>query len=143
MKVMCTEKQIYSAPLVLPFNLENALSEDNYIYTLYCEDTVGITLTPLKTYDVYAILCVNRTVYYLLDNQKDNISFYPAELFRVIERNRNSDWMDFTYTSDSFLIQAIGPAIFVGEYLFIREIIMKSRGMMYTFLEYKQKENEE
>lgn len=137
MKLECISAKIYPDPLVLPQKPSKKLTEDNFVCSVYSEDSVGMVVKPLQEYVVYSILIYGGRVYYLIDNEKDNIMFLPAELFEKIENNFNEDWKLFEYALFESSLIAIGPSVFVGKYQYIVDIINESDVTMRKFLEYK------
>lgn len=91
MVVVCINEKINCSPLVLPINPNEKLSEDNYACTVYCHDTVGMTIKPYERYCAHAIMFFNGTVYYLIDSVVEGIVFFPSELFEVSDNTMEYD----------------------------------------------------
>lgn len=137
MKVKCRKGQIHPNPLVLPENPNEPISEYNYVCSGFGDNVIGTILTPLQTYMVYGIIIYKGNTYYLIDNVRDCVKFFPSELFQINDNHLNDDWCIYKYSLLDSKITAIGPPELVGKYDCLVDIMNDKRIIMSAFFKYK------
>lgn len=137
MKVKCRKGKIRPNPLVLPKNPNEPISEYNYVCSGHGDNVIGAVLTSLQTYMVYGIIIYRGNTYYLIDNARDCVSFFPSELFQVTDNRLNDDWRICEYSLIDGKITAIGPSEIFRDYHCIADIINGEKTILSEFFKYK------
>lgn len=142
MKAISKKQGFDIAPLILPLNENEPVSEDNYVYRIFNTDTIGSIIKADTEYVIISFIIYDNRTFYLIDNSKDNIQFLPSDLFVITDNTISDDWRCYFYKIGEQALFAIGPAFLVGEYCSICDIMKNSAVLMSRFIEYKKYKSE-
>lgn len=127
------------SPLVLPYNINQEISEYNFIATIE-ESSGGVrfgyALTKSNSYTVYGVLIFKNHIRYLVQNDDNVPAFFSSKLFTILDNTISFDWEMKIYSIEKDNLIIIGYPDIVN-YSAVRDMILKTPEAIRNFLNYK------
>lgn len=142
MIVICKENQSRCAPLVLPRDINEEISDENFVVSSewYTIDSIisGYSVTVSQEYRVYGVLCFNGEVRYLIFDDNNMPGFFPSSLFEIGQMNVLFDWEIKEYLVGPLALLFVGFPELCESYSNLVGLIDCQRKSIERILEYKE-----
>lgn len=141
MKVICKKNDGLYSPIVLPYQIDCPITENNFIlnneyYTIDSE-RIGFCLTENRKYEVYGILFYLNQPRFLIQDDMGMPAFLPCELFEINEKSVCFDWEAAFYKTENGSLTWIGYPTIAQSYECFRDLFRRERNAISQFLQYK------
>lgn len=140
MKVKCiNNKNANIEPLVLPLNINEEMSDKNFVVTdLEASGSIiGYDLSVGREYAVYGILEYDCEKRFLVQDDSNIPSFHSSKLFQIIDSNYDFEWETkiFIVNGKKLLITSYYDIL---NYNRLINLIEKKNNVFRIFLNYKE-----
>lgn len=145
MIVQCLKTQSSCDPLVIPRNLQNVISETNYVmstewYTV-TNKISGYRISQGKKYTVYAVVAFNEQIRYLIFDDDNIPGFFPSVLFSISNSDIFLDWEVCEYDIESKILFVMGYPALCKDYSSLVGLIECQNQHIEGLLSYKNHMN--
>lgn len=138
MILTCKENAGDHALLVLPYDPEEKVSNQNFVASSEYITGVGYKLTVGRSYYVYGILAGPFGSRYLLAGDDGIPQYYPAELFEILDGNVSIDWQARQYSvAGTGMLLALGYPAAEDGYEAVRGLVDGDSVSIKNFMQHK------